>query len=126
MPRGSKAKYTEKQKRQASAIEAGYEEKGLSKDTAEARAWATVNKQSGGGEKSSGGGAHTSKAKKTSARRDTAKRAAATREGKPRSSSESLASQTKVSLLKDARSQQIPGRSKMNKQQLIAALGKNA
>lgn len=49
MPRGSKAKYTAEQKRKAAHIEAGYEDKGVSKDEAEARAWATVNKQSGGG-----------------------------------------------------------------------------
>jgi hypothetical protein len=126
MPRGSKAKYTEKQKRQASAIEAGYEDKGLPKEAAEARAWATVNKQSGGGEKSSGGGAHTSAARKTSARRDSARRAAASREGKPRSSGDSLSSQSKASLLKEARSQQIPGRSKMNKQQLVDALRRDS
>ena len=122
MPRGSKAKYTEKQKRQAAEIEAGYEEKGASRETAEARAWATVNKQSGGGEKSGGAGKQTSPASKSSARRDSAKRAAASREGKPRSSSDSLSSQTKESLLKEARSRQIPGRSKMNKQQLVDAL----
>lgn len=122
MPRGSKAKYTEKQKRQAAEIEVGYEEKGASRETAEARAWATVNKQSGGGEKSGGGGKQTSPASKSSARRDSAKRAAASREGKPRASSDSLSSQTKESLLKEARSRQIPGRSKMNKQQLVDAL----
>lgn len=53
--RGSKAKYTSKQKRQAEHIEEGYEKKGLSKKTAEARAWATVNKESGGGKKSGSG-----------------------------------------------------------------------
>lgn len=49
MPKGSKEKYTEKQKRQAEHIEESYEEKGLSSDEAERRAWATVNKQDGGG-----------------------------------------------------------------------------
>lgn len=51
MPQGDKSKYTAKQKRQAAHIEESYEEKGLSKEEAEARAWATVNKQDGGGKK---------------------------------------------------------------------------
>jgi len=51
MPQGDKSSYTSKQKRQAKHIEEGYEKKGLSKKTAEARAWATVNKTSGGGKK---------------------------------------------------------------------------
>ena len=51
MPRGSKDKYTAEQKRKAEHIEESYEHKGVSKDEAEARAWATVNKQSGGGER---------------------------------------------------------------------------
>ena len=56
MPRGDKSKYTDKQKRQAEHIEEGYEEQGLSKEEAERRAWATVNKVHGGGEKPGGGG----------------------------------------------------------------------
>lgn len=52
MPRGDKGAYTDKQKRQAEHIEEGYEKKGVSKKTAESRAWATVNKESGGGKKS--------------------------------------------------------------------------
>jgi hypothetical protein len=55
MPRGDKTKYTEKQKRQAEHIAEGYEERGVSKKTAKKRAWATVNKQDGGGEKSGSG-----------------------------------------------------------------------
>ena len=51
MPQGSKEAYTGKQKRQAEHIEEGYEKKGVSKDEAERRAWATVNKQDGGGKK---------------------------------------------------------------------------
>ena len=51
MPRGDKSKYTDKQKRQAGHIEVGYEKKGLDVKTAEARAWATVNKLTGGGKK---------------------------------------------------------------------------
>ena len=52
MPQGDKSSYTDKQKRQAADIEAGYEKKGLTTKTAEARAWATVNKLTGGGKKS--------------------------------------------------------------------------
>ena len=55
MPQGDKSRYTDKQKRQAEHIEAGYEKKGLSTNTAAARAWATVNKLSGGGKKSGSG-----------------------------------------------------------------------
>jgi hypothetical protein len=52
MPRGDKSSYTDKQKRQAGHIEKGYEKRGVGRKTAEARAWATVNKVSGGGRKS--------------------------------------------------------------------------
>jgi plasmid stabilization system protein ParE len=55
MPRGDKGAYTDKQKRQAEHIEEGYEDRGVSKDEAERRAWATVNKSSGGGKKSGSG-----------------------------------------------------------------------
>jgi plasmid stabilization system protein ParE len=55
MPRGDKSAYTDKQKRQAEHIEEGYEKKGVSKKEAEGRAWATVNKESGGGKKSGSG-----------------------------------------------------------------------
>jgi plasmid stabilization system protein ParE len=63
MARGSKSKYTGKQKRKAEHIEEGYEKRGTSKKEAERRAWATVNKESGGGKKSgSGRGKKESKA----------------------------------------------------------------
>jgi plasmid stabilization system protein ParE len=55
MPRGDKGSYTEKQKRKAEHIEEGYEKRGVSKKEAESRAWATVNKESGGGKKSGSG-----------------------------------------------------------------------
>ena len=55
MPRGDKSSYTDKQKRQAEHIEEGYEDSGVSKKEAERRAWATVNKESGGGKKSGSG-----------------------------------------------------------------------
>jgi plasmid stabilization system protein ParE len=55
MPRGDKGKYTDKQKRKAEHIEEGYKRRGVSEDEAERRAWATVNKIHGGGEKSGSG-----------------------------------------------------------------------
>ena len=55
MPRGDKSAYTDKQKRKAEHIAEGYEDRGASKKAAEARAWATVNKESGGGNKSGSG-----------------------------------------------------------------------
>jgi plasmid stabilization system protein ParE len=55
MPRGDKGAYTDKQKRKAEHIEEGYEKRGVSKKEAESRAWATVNKDSGGGNKSGSG-----------------------------------------------------------------------
>ena len=55
MARGSKSKYTGKQKRKAEHVEEGYEKRGTSKKEAERRAWATVNKESGGGKKSGSG-----------------------------------------------------------------------
>lgn len=55
MPRGDKSKYTDKQKRKAEHIEEGYEDRGVSKKEAQRRAWATVNKESGGGKKSGSG-----------------------------------------------------------------------
>jgi hypothetical protein len=56
MPRGDKSKYTGKEKRQAEHIEEGYEKRGVPEEEAERRAWATVNKVHGGGEKPGGGG----------------------------------------------------------------------
>src|SRR6185503_8600858 len=56
MPRGDKSKYTDKQKRQAEHIEEGYKKRGVSTEEAEARAWATVNKMTGGGKKPGGSG----------------------------------------------------------------------
>ena len=83
MPQGSKAKYTAKQKRQANHIEESYEKRGLSKENAEKRAWQTVNKQTGGGEKSGTGRKATPTAKKM-ARKESGQRAAASRKVGPR------------------------------------------
>jgi hypothetical protein len=55
MPRGAKSRYTDKQKRKAQHIEEGYESRGVPEDEAERRAWATVNKESGGGNQSGSG-----------------------------------------------------------------------
>ena len=55
MPRGDKSSYTNKQKRQAEHIEEGYEKRGLRSKEAKRRAWATVNKMTGGGKKSGSG-----------------------------------------------------------------------
>jgi plasmid stabilization system protein ParE len=58
MPRGSKEAYTDKQKRQAEHIEEGYEKRGVPEKEAARRAWATVNKETGGGKKSGSGRGH--------------------------------------------------------------------
>ena len=55
MPRGDKSKYTDKQVRKADHIAESYEQKGVSEEEAESRAWATVNKDDGGGKKSGSG-----------------------------------------------------------------------
>ena len=95
MAQGSKEKYTDKQKRKAEHIEESYEERGVPKKEAERRAWATVNKESGGGNKSGSGrgredtnvsakkggrkGGAASAARPAAARSASAKKAAATR-----------------------------------------------
>jgi len=55
MPRGDKSKYTDKQKHKAEHIEDGYEKRGVSPKESERRAWATVNRESGGGKKAGPG-----------------------------------------------------------------------
>ena len=55
MPRGDKSAYTDKQKRKAEHIEAGYKRRGIGSREAERRAWATVNRQDGGGKKAGSG-----------------------------------------------------------------------
>jgi plasmid stabilization system protein ParE len=60
MPQGDKSKYTDKQDRKADHIAQAYERRGVSEKEAERRAWATVNKDDGGGKMSgSGRGQHT-------------------------------------------------------------------
>ena len=58
MPRGDKDKYTDKQKRQAEHIAEGYEDRGVGAKEAKSRAWATVNKETGGGKQSGSGRGH--------------------------------------------------------------------
>lgn len=125
MPRGDKDKYTDKQKRKAEHIEEGYEAKGVSKDEAEARAWATVNKQSGGGERKGGSGQKKSPAAKAKARESSARRAVASKHGVPRPGQQ-LEEMTKQALMDRARQQGIAGRSTMRKGELIEALRKAA
>ena len=95
MPRGDKSAYTDKQKRQADHIEEGYEARGVPAKEAEGRAWATVNKISGGGKKSGSGrgkpenkapsktggtkGGRASATRPTAARSASTQKAAATR-----------------------------------------------
>jgi len=95
MPRGDKSAYTDKQKRKAEHIEEGYVERGVSRKEAAARAWATVNKESGGGNKSGSGrgtpdtkvsarkggriGGRAAAARPKAARSASARKAAATR-----------------------------------------------
>lgn len=76
MPRGDKSSYTSKQERQAEHIAEGYQKRGVSKKTAKARAWATVNKQDKGGKKSGSG---RGKKRDTSPSRKGARKAAANR-----------------------------------------------
>ena len=75
MPRGDKSAYSTKQKRQAEHIEDGYERKGTSKKEAERRAWATVNKQTGGGKKS-GSGRKRASSKRASVKKTSAQKRA--------------------------------------------------
>lgn len=68
MPQGDKSSYTNKQKRQAEKIERSYERRGVSGKTAAKRAWATVNKRTGGGKKAGAG-----RRRSTGRKRSTAK-----------------------------------------------------
>jgi plasmid stabilization system protein ParE len=62
MPKRAESnKYTDKQERKADHIAEGYEKRGVSKDEAEKRAWATVNKQDGGGKNPGGSGRKSGK-----------------------------------------------------------------
>lgn len=97
MPRGDKSKYTEKQKRQAEHIEEGYKERGASEEEAERRAWATVNKMTGGGKKPGGSG-HGKSMNREPARKGGRKggRASASRTAEERSASARKAARTRA------------------------------
>lgn len=82
MPRGDKSKYTGKQKRKAEHIEEGYEQRGVSSKEAERRAWATVNKQEGGGKK---GGSGSKRRSSPSGRKSSANRSSSSRRTTSRS-----------------------------------------
>ena len=98
MSRGDKSAYTDKQKRQAEYIEESYEHRGVPEDEAERRAWATVNKETGGDKKSGSGrgkpentapsrkggklGGKAAASRPAAARSESAKKAAATRKRK--------------------------------------------
>ena len=98
MPRGDKSSYTGKQKRQAEHIEEGYEKRGVPEGEAKRRAWATVNKETGGGKKSgsgrgkakstassSKGGKKGGSSQSTAKRSQAGKKAARTRKAKAKS-----------------------------------------
>jgi plasmid stabilization system protein ParE len=101
MPRGEKSKYTDKQERKADHIATSYERRGVSEEEAERRAWATVNRETGGGNKSGSGrgrpdtqlasrkggrlGGKASAARPAAQRSAAAKKAAATRKRAARS-----------------------------------------
>ena len=87
MPQGDKSSYTNRQKRKAEHIEEGYERRGVSRGEAARRAWATVNKEEGGGKKSGSG--RGKKSTKVSSRKGGRKggRAAASRSSAARSAS---------------------------------------
>ena len=75
MPRGDKSSYTDKQKREAEHIEDSYKKRGVSSKTAAKRAWATVNKQTGGGKKS-GSGRKRATSKRASAKKSSRRKQA--------------------------------------------------
>lgn len=96
MPRGDKTKYTAKQERKADHIAEGYRKRGIGEKEAERRAWATVNKDDGGGKMPGGSGrgkrtgqpaakkggklgGQAAAARPQAAKRASAKKAAATR-----------------------------------------------
>lgn len=94
MPRGDKSSYTGKQQRQAGHIEEGYEKRGVPEKEAERRAWATVNKTTGGGKRRGSG---RGKAADTAPARKGGKRAgrAAARPKAARSASARKAAKTR-------------------------------
>ncbi|HWI84048.1 plasmid stabilization protein [Ramlibacter sp.] len=95
MPRGDKSSYTDKQKRQAEHIEEGYEHRGVGKGEAERRAWATVNKETGGGKKSGSGRGHATDTSPSRKGGEKGGRASAARSAEERSASAKKAAATR-------------------------------
>ena len=95
MPRGDKSAYNDKQKRKAEHIEEGYESRGVSGDEAERRAWATMNKESGGGKKSGSGRGHPENHESSEKGGKLGGRAAAKRPAAERSASAKKAAATR-------------------------------
>ncbi len=95
MSQGDKSAYTDKQKRKAEHIEEGYEDRGVSHEEAERRAWATVNKESGGGKKSGSGRGHSENHKSSEKGGKIGGRAAAKRSAAERSASARKAAATR-------------------------------
>lgn len=87
MPRGDKGAYTDKQKRKAEHIEESYEERGVSSKEAAKRAWATVNKESGGGKKSGSGRGKKAAKKKAGTKKSGKKKSGRKKGGRKKSSS---------------------------------------
>ena len=84
MPRGDKSAYSDKQKRQAEHIEESERERGASEGTAERIAWATVNKQDGGGKRSGSARKGTKKATRKTAAKKAPARKSATKKATPK------------------------------------------
>lgn len=126
MPRGDKSLYSASQKRKAAHIEESYRHLGMSREEAEALAWATVNRQAGGGQRKGGGGQRKSEGARAVARSASARRAAKTRKGvSAKAGGRSLAllaELTREQLLERARRKGISGRWRMRKDELIEAL----
>lgn len=97
MPRGDKSAYTEKQKRKAEHIEESYESRGVSDKEAERRAWATVNKDEGGGKKSGSGRGHSSSNAASHRGGELGGKASASRAAAARSASAKKAAETRKS-----------------------------
>ncbi len=116
---GGKEKYTKEQRRKARYIRDSYEEKGLPSKKAEHIAWATVNKQSGGGE-AEGAGSTTPEWEKAAARKDSAKNAVKTKQAM--AEPQALEHQPIDALRKKARKKHISGSASMTQFELIHAL----
>ncbi len=103
MPRGDKSKYTDKQERKADHIAQGYEARGVPEKEAERRAWATVNKDSGGGNKSGSGRGHPESHASAKKGGEAGGKASASRSAADRSASAKKAAATRKRNAEEAR-----------------------